>query len=160
MLFRSCLPLFTYERLISSADMQKMFSFVKQLSFGKTAFWRYCCFVCWMRNPPYLVLCYLFVKDFHFNWRKRFRRKGVVFLENIHYELRGHIAIVTLNRPDALNAFNYHTLEELQRTVELIRTSRDIRVVVFTGAGEKAFSVGADLKERRTLADEDVKRNI
>ena len=81
-------------------------------------------------------------------------------MENIHYELIGHIAIVTLNRPDALNAFNYHTLEELQRTVELIRTSRDIRVVVFTGAGEKVFSVGADLKERRTLADEDVKRNI
>lgn len=81
-------------------------------------------------------------------------------MENIHYELRGRIAIVTLNRPDALNAFNYHTLEELQRTIEMIRTSRDVTVVVFTGAGEKAFSVGADLKERRTLADEEVKRNI
>lgn len=79
---------------------------------------------------------------------------------NIQYELKGHTAIVTLNRPDALNAFNYDTLEELQKTVEIIRISRDARVVIFTGAGEKAFSVGADLKERRTLSDEDVKRNI
>lgn len=81
-------------------------------------------------------------------------------MENIHFELKGHTAIVTLNRPDALNAFNYDTLEELQKTVEKIRTSLEARVIIFTGAGEKAFSVGADLKERRTLADEDVKRNI
>jgi enoyl-CoA hydratase len=81
-------------------------------------------------------------------------------LENIHFEVREHIAIVTLNRPDALNAFNYDTLEELQKTVEKIRTSGDVRVVIFIGAGEKAFSVGADLKERRTLAEDDVKRNI
>jgi enoyl-CoA hydratase len=81
-------------------------------------------------------------------------------LENIHYELKEHTAIVTLNRPDALNAFNYDTLEELQKTVENIRIHRDVRVVIFTGAGGKSFSVGADLKERRTLSDEDVKRNI
>lgn len=81
-------------------------------------------------------------------------------MQNIHFEIKGHTAIITLNRPDALNAFNYDTLEELQKTVEKIRTSRQVRVVIFTGAGEKAFSVGADLKERRTLAEEDVKRNI
>jgi enoyl-CoA hydratase len=81
-------------------------------------------------------------------------------LENIQFEVREHIGIVMLNRPDALNAFNYDTLEELQKTVEKIRTSRNVRVVIFTGAGEKAFSVGADLKERRTLAEDDVKRNI
>lgn len=81
-------------------------------------------------------------------------------MENIQFELKGHVATVTLNRPDALNAFNYETLEELQKTVEKIRISTEARVVIFTGAGEKAFSVGADLKERRTLSDEDVKRNI
>ena len=81
-------------------------------------------------------------------------------MQNIHFEIKGNTAIITLNRPDALNAFNYDTLEELQKTVEKIRTSRQVRVVIFTGAGEKAFSVGADLKERRTLAEEDVKRNI
>jgi enoyl-CoA hydratase len=79
---------------------------------------------------------------------------------NIQVELRGNVAVVTLNRPEALNAFNYETLEELQKAVENIRISRETRVVIFTGAGEKAFSVGADLKERRTLSDEDVKRNI
>jgi enoyl-CoA hydratase len=81
-------------------------------------------------------------------------------LESIQFELKGHTAMVTLNRPDALNAFNYDTLDELQKTIEKIRTNREVRVVIFTGAGEKAFSVGADLKERRTLSDEDVKRNI
>lgn len=81
-------------------------------------------------------------------------------MKNIHFELKGYTAIVTLNRPDALNAFDYETLEELQKTVEEIRTSLKARVIIFTGAGEKAFSVGADLKERRTLAQEDVKRNI
>jgi enoyl-CoA hydratase len=81
-------------------------------------------------------------------------------MENIQFELKGHIAVVTLNRPEALNAFNYETLEELQKTVEKIRISTKARVIIFTGAGEKAFSVGADLKERRTLSDEDVKRNI
>ncbi|MBT2662809.1 enoyl-CoA hydratase-related protein [Bacillus sp. ISL-45] len=79
---------------------------------------------------------------------------------NITFQLEGYTAIVTLNRPDALNAFNYDTLDELQKVIEKIRTNRDVRVVIFTGAGEKAFSVGADLKERRTLSDEDVKRNI
>ncbi|MBT2638962.1 enoyl-CoA hydratase-related protein [Bacillus sp. ISL-39] len=79
---------------------------------------------------------------------------------NITFQLEGYTGIVTLNRPDALNAFNYDTLDELQKVIEKIRTNRDVRVVIFTGAGEKAFSVGADLKERRTLSDEDVKRNI
>ena len=79
---------------------------------------------------------------------------------NIDFQLEGHTAFVTLNRPDALNAFNYETLDELQKVMEKIRTNREARVVIFTGAGEKAFSVGADLKERRTLSDEDVKRNI
>lgn len=79
---------------------------------------------------------------------------------NIDFQLEGHAAIVTLNRPEALNAFNYDTLDELQRVIEEIRTNREARVVIFTGAGEKAFSVGADLKERRTLSDEEVKRNI
>ncbi|PLR75391.1 enoyl-CoA hydratase [Bacillus sp. V3-13] len=72
----------------------------------------------------------------------------------------GHIAVVTLNREDALNAFNYETLAELQTVVEEIRVNKEIRVVIFTGAGDKAFSVGADLKERKTLTEQQVKRNL
>jgi enoyl-CoA hydratase len=81
-------------------------------------------------------------------------------LENILFELRDHIAFVTINREDALNAFNYDTLKELQDTVEKIRVNPEVRIVIFTGAGDKAFSVGADLKERKSLSNEEVKRNI
>lgn len=81
-------------------------------------------------------------------------------MSSIAVELKEHLAIVTINRPDALNAFNYETLSELQASVEQLRTNPDVRVVIFTGAGEKAFSVGADLKERKTLSDQEVQRNI
>ncbi|GLB58825.1 enoyl-CoA hydratase-related protein [Cytobacillus sp. NCCP-133] len=81
-------------------------------------------------------------------------------MSSITVELKEHIALVTLNRPDAMNAFNFETLCELQASVEKLRTNPGVRVVIFTGSGEKAFSVGADLKERRTLSDEEVRRNI
>lgn len=81
-------------------------------------------------------------------------------MEQILLEVNNHIAIVTINRAEALNAFNYETLLELQRKVEEIRTHQDVRVVIFIGAGDKAFSVGADLKERKNLTDEQVKRNL
>jgi enoyl-CoA hydratase len=81
-------------------------------------------------------------------------------MNSIGLKVESHAAVITLNRPEALNAFNYETLEELQRTVEDIRINPDVRVVIFTGAGDKAFSVGADLKERKTLSQTDVKRNV
>ena len=49
---------------------------------------------------------------------------------------------------------------DLQNKVEQIRINQDIRAVIFIGSGEKAFSVGADLKERKNLTDEQVKRNL
>ena len=81
-------------------------------------------------------------------------------MDTIHYEQRNNLAFITLNRPEAMNAFNYDMLLELGQVVEAIRINPDIRVVVFTGAGEKAFSVGADLKERKNMTDDLVKRNI
>ena len=81
-------------------------------------------------------------------------------MEGIRYEQNGNLAIITLNRPDSMNAFNYEMLRELGQVTEAIRINPDIRVVIFTGAGEKAFSVGADLKERKTLTEQQVKRNI
>ncbi|WP_318615807.1 enoyl-CoA hydratase-related protein [Sporosarcina sp. YIM B06819] len=81
-------------------------------------------------------------------------------MENIHYKQTGHIAVVTLNRPAAMNAFNYDMLVELGQITESIRINPDIRVVIFTSSGERAFSVGADLKERKMLTDWQVKRNI
>lgn len=79
---------------------------------------------------------------------------------NVKLERKGHIAIVTLNRPEALNCFNYDTLQEFGLLVENISTNQEIRVVIFTGAGEKAFSAGADLKERQHLTTAEVKRNV
>ncbi|EIT85816.1 methylglutaconyl-CoA hydratase [Fictibacillus macauensis ZFHKF-1] len=80
--------------------------------------------------------------------------------EAILYEVKEHIAYVTLNRPEVLNCFNYSTLQKLGEVVEAIHHNGDVRVVIFTGAGAKAFSAGADLKERRTLSENDVKRNV
>lgn len=81
-------------------------------------------------------------------------------MSSISYEIKGHVAHVILNRPEAMNAFNYDMLKELEEVIEGIRIQKDVRVVTFKGAGEKSFSVGADLKERKTLSDQEVKRNI
>lgn len=81
-------------------------------------------------------------------------------METILLEQKGHVAWVTLNRPKAMNAFNYDLMAELGQIIESIRINPDIRVVIFTGAGDRAFSVGADLKERKTLTEARVKRNI
>jgi enoyl-CoA hydratase len=69
-------------------------------------------------------------------------------MSSISYEMKGHVAHVILNRPEAMNAFNYDMLKELEEVIEGIRIQKDIRVVTFKGAGEKSFSVWADLKER------------
>ena len=81
-------------------------------------------------------------------------------LSYIVVEVKDHLATVTLNRPDAMNAFNYDMLVELGNVAEELRTNADVRVVIITAAGEKAFSVGADLKERRGLTEQQVRRNV
>lgn len=81
-------------------------------------------------------------------------------LAKIEYEVTEHLGYVTINRPDVLNCFDYETLVALGETVEAIHTDRNVRVVIFTGTGEKAFSAGADLKERKTLTEAQVRRNV
>ena len=78
----------------------------------------------------------------------------------VKYEQKNLIAYVTLNRPEMLNAFNFEMLEELRKVIESIQIHPDIRIVIISGAGDKAFSVGADLKERTSLPDALVKRNL
>lgn len=87
-------------------------------------------------------------------------QKRGVEMSNIVLDVKDYIGYVTLNRAEAMNAFNYDTLCELANVVESIRSNPEIRVVVFQGAGEKAFSVGADLKERKTLSEQEVRRNV
>lgn len=81
-------------------------------------------------------------------------------MENLLFKKKNHIGLVTINRPEALNCFNYATLKELGELVEQIRVDKDVRIVIFTGAGDKAFSAGADLKERKTLTESEVRRNV
>jgi enoyl-CoA hydratase len=64
----------------------------------------------------------------------------------IIYEKSEGIATITLNRPEALNAFSKEVVEEIHQALEDIRRDENVRVVVLTGAGEKAFSAGADIK--------------
>lgn len=64
----------------------------------------------------------------------------------IIYEKSEGIATITLNRPEALNAFSKEVVEEILHALEDVKSDEDIRVIVLTGAGEKAFSVGADIK--------------
>ena len=67
--------------------------------------------------------------------------------ENLHYELRPPIAVVTLDRPKVLNALNHRSMTELEQAFLDIRQNAEIRVVLLTGAGEKAFVAGADIRE-------------
>jgi enoyl-CoA hydratase len=67
--------------------------------------------------------------------------------DNILLERDGAVAIVTINRPAVLNALNAQTLDELRRVILDLKRDDDVRVVVLTGAGEKAFVAGADIKE-------------
>jgi enoyl-CoA hydratase len=67
--------------------------------------------------------------------------------ENILVEKKNSIAYVTVNRPKVLNALNSATLEELRTAFTKSKADREIRVVIFTGAGEKAFIAGADINE-------------
>ena len=75
-------------------------------------------------------------------------------------DTRDGIVTLTLNRPAVMNSFNFDLLRALRDAVEALRFDRDVRVVIVTGAGEKAFCAGADLKERATLPPEKVREFI
>ena len=66
-----------------------------------------------------------------------------------------NIASVTLNRPEAMNALSTSMNEELYRVITKLQEDSEVRAVVINGAGERAFSAGADLKERRAMSGEE-----
>lgn len=68
-------------------------------------------------------------------------------LKNLLYEVKDGIAFVTVNRPDKLNALNAQTLADLDEAFRAVAASPEVRAVVLTGAGEKAFVAGADIGE-------------
>jgi enoyl-CoA hydratase/carnithine racemase len=68
--------------------------------------------------------------------------------------------LLTVDRPDVYNCLNLETLQTLRRLIAEIALDKDIRVVIVTGAGDKAFCSGADLKERRTMSEQQVQLYI
>ncbi len=68
--------------------------------------------------------------------------------EALDLKFENHLAVLTLNRPEAHNAITAKMKEELALALDTIEGKEDCRVLIITGAGEKAFCAGADIKER------------
>ncbi|MDI6813976.1 MAG: enoyl-CoA hydratase-related protein [Desulfitobacteriaceae bacterium] len=78
--------------------------------------------------------------------------------DNVLLERQGSIAILTLNRPKALNALNSSTLEDLSQALDDIVHDPALRVVIMTGAGDKAFVAGADISQMRDFTPLEARR--
>ena len=78
--------------------------------------------------------------------------------QTILFETRNQIAFITLNRPDSLNAMNRQMTRELVNVCQQVEEDSQIRIAIFTGAGEKAFSAGMDLKERAETSFSPIER--
>lgn len=70
---------------------------------------------------------------------------------SILYEKKGEVVLITLNRPEAMNAIDPETAEELSRAFMDFREDREALVAILTGAGDRAFSAGADVKKMVAL---------
>lgn len=70
--------------------------------------------------------------------------------ETLITEIEGHVATITLNRPDALNAFNNMLMDELTAALDKFEADAEIGCIIITGS-KKAFAAGADIKEMRDL---------
>src|SRR5947199_983674 len=68
-------------------------------------------------------------------------------MENVKLEKKNKIAYVTIDRPKVLNALNMATMQELHQVFAELKDDNEIRVVILTGSGEKAFVAGADINE-------------
>jgi enoyl-CoA hydratase/carnithine racemase len=72
-------------------------------------------------------------------------------LSTLRIEVEGEITIVTIHRPDKLNAFNPQVIAELNEVLDQVEKDEDTKVLIFTGAGEKAFVVGNDVTQLAAL---------
>jgi len=72
---------------------------------------------------------------------------------DITYEVDGHAAVLTINRDDRMNAFRAKTVEELIHAFKRAWADKNVRGIILTGAGERAFCVGGDVKQRAETGD-------
>ena len=70
------------------------------------------------------------------------------------HEIEDSIGIITINRPDALNALNADVIEELKDAVGSMIANENVGVVILTGSGEKSFIAGADIKKMQTMTSD------
>ncbi|MEQ2525861.1 enoyl-CoA hydratase [Robertmurraya yapensis] len=75
-------------------------------------------------------------------------------------KIEKNIATITLNRPEAANAFSMQMLTEFRELIEDFKYNSSIRTVILTGSGEKVFCAGADLKERARMTPIEVKQTV
>ena len=73
--------------------------------------------------------------------------------EDVEYRVEGPTAVITINRPERYNAFRGRTVEELIEAFRLAWADTEVQVVILTGAGEKAFCTGGDVKQRAETGD-------
>ena len=66
----------------------------------------------------------------------------------------GDVVTLTINRPEVMNCLSFPTLKRMRKLLHELKSDLSVRVVLITGAGEKAFCAGADLKERKTMPKE------
>src|ERR671918_2210011 len=78
--------------------------------------------------------------------------------QTILYEVRDQIGYVTMNRPESMNAISRQMARELVEACKQIEEDSAIRIAIFTGAGERAFSAGMDLKERAETSFSPIER--
>ncbi len=67
-----------------------------------------------------------------------------------------HVAVITLNRPQAMNSLNGDLCTRLNKTIDGLEQEEEIRAVIITGAGKEAFCAGIDMKERKGMSDDEV----
>ena len=73
-------------------------------------------------------------------------------MKYVLYEKQDAIALITVNRPEKLNVYNKQTLIEIHDALQCAHTDTDVLCVVFTAAGEKAFSAGGDIDDEKELS--------
>lgn len=71
--------------------------------------------------------------------------------KNLILEIKNKVAVITINRPEKLNALNYETMNEIEDVIKLLNSNEEARVIIITGSGDKAFVAGADISELNKL---------
>ena len=75
--------------------------------------------------------------------------------EHLLLDIQDHIGVIKLNRPEVLNAMNRRLFSEIDQAVTQLENDDDVHAIIFTGAGERAFSAGADIHEMAEHAKSD-----